>query len=148
MDAKERTQDGGCHYIEQEIKVVQETRELTERSVATFLDAFYTKVRRDPDLAPIFDAAIPSEEWPAHLQTIRDFWSSVLFKTGRYKGNPFGAHVGKGIRPEHFERWLTLFGETAAASFEPPATAALIDKACQIAASLKAGLYFRPELPS
>jgi hemoglobin len=121
------------------------TEELTEGSLAAVVDAFYRKVRRDPDLAPVFEAAIPDEAWPVHLQIIQDFWSSVLFRTGRYRRNAFRAHLGKGIRPEHFERWLSLFDETAAEVLSPDAAATLTDKARQIAASLQAGLYFRPE---
>jgi hemoglobin len=119
--------------------------EITEDTLAAVIEAFYRKVRRDPDLAPVFEAAIPDEAWPIHLEIIRGFWSSVLLKTGRYKGNPLRAHLGKGIRPEHFERWLALFDATAAEVLSPAAAAILTDKARQIAASLQAGLYFRPE---
>lgn len=120
-------------------------RELTEESLAGFLDAFYAKVRRDPELAPVFAAAIAEEAWGAHLAKIRDFWSSVLFKTGRYRGNPFAAHLGKSIRPEHFTRWLALFDETAVALFEPIPAAALSERAHRIGDSLQYGLFFRPD---
>lgn len=117
---------------------------LEDASLEPFLAAFYAKVRRDPDLGPVFAAAIADEAWPAHLATIRDFWSSVLFRTGRYKGNPFGAHVEKGIRPEHFMRWLSLFSETAREFFVPEDALVLEERADRIAESLKSGLYFRP----
>lgn len=94
--------------------------ELTEAALAVFLDAFYAKVRQDPLIGPVFAEKIPDEAWPRHLATIRDFWSSVLLKTGRYKGNPFGRHLGiAGIAPPHFARWLGLFEETAAEVFTP-----------------------------
>jgi hemoglobin len=118
---------------------------LTEGTLSAFLDAFYAKVRRDRELAPVFSAAIRDEEWPAHLRAIEDFWSTVLFKTGRYKGNPFGAHVDKGIRQDHFARWLALFEETAGERFAAADAAALVERAQRIARSLEAGLYFRPE---
>lgn len=118
---------------------------LTEPALEPFLAAFYAKVRRDPELGPIFAAAIPNDAWPEHLSVIKDFWSSVLFKTGKYKGNPFAAHLGRGIRPEHFGRWLALFGETARERFPPGDAALLIERAEQIAQSLKAGLFFRPD---
>lgn len=119
-------------------------QELNDSALEPFLAAFYAKVRRDPDLGPVFAAAIPDTAWPAHLATIRDFWSSVLFRTGRYKGNPFGAHVEKGIRPDHFVRWLGLFSETAREFFVPQDALILEERADRIAESLKSGLYFRP----
>lgn len=118
-------------------------REPTPESLRPFLEAFYSKVRRDPEIGPVFAAAIAEDAWPAHLATIHAFWSSVLFKTGRYKGNPFAAHVGKSILPSHFVRWLALFDETAAESFEPEIADALSERAHLIGESLQAGLFFR-----
>ena len=121
--------------------------ELTEAALAAFLDAFYARVRRDPLIGPVFAARIADEAWPRHLATIRDFWSSVLLKTGRYKGNPFGRHLGiEGIDPVHFARWLGLFEETAREVFEPEIAGAIVERAHRIGDSLKAGLFFRPEL--
>ena len=121
--------------------------ELTEAALAAFLDAFYARVRRDPLIGPVFAAKIPYEAWPRHLATIRDFWSSVLLKTGRYKGNPFGRHLGiEGINPAHFARWLGLFEETAAEIFVPEIAGILVERAHRIGDSLKSGLFFRPEM--
>ncbi|GAA0266197.1 group III truncated hemoglobin [Methylorubrum aminovorans] len=121
--------------------------ELTEATLAAFLDAFYARVRRDSLIGPVFAERIPDEAWPRHLATIRDFWSSVLLKTGRYKGNPFGRHLGiEGIAPAHFARWLGLFEETAREVFEPAIAAEIVERAHRIGDSLKAGLFFRPEM--
>ena len=121
--------------------------ELTEAALAVFLDAFYAKVRQDPLIGPVFAEKIPDEAWPRHLATIRDFWSSVLLKTGRYKGNPFRRHLGiAGIAPPHFARWLGLFEETAAEVFTPASAAEIVEQAHRIGDSLKAGLFFRPEM--
>ncbi|MHB2210790.1 group III truncated hemoglobin [Methylobacterium sp. CM6257] len=118
---------------------------LDEASLARFLDAFYARVRRDALIGPVFAAAIPDPDWPRHMATIQDFWSSVLFKTGRYKGNPFGKHLALGrLEPEHFARWLGLFEETASAHFPREVAIALIERAHRIGDSLKAGLFFRP----
>ncbi|MGE7418511.1 group III truncated hemoglobin [Methylobacterium tarhaniae] len=119
---------------------------LNDSSLAPFLAAFYGRVRSDPLIGPVFSDAIPDAEWPHHMVTIEAFWSSVLFKTGRYKGNPFGRHQALGIlRPEHFARWLDLFRETAAACFLPDDAATLQERAERIGASLQAGLFFRPD---
>ncbi|BCM86850.1 group III truncated hemoglobin [Methylobacterium indicum] len=119
---------------------------LHDDSLAPFLAAFYARVRTDPLIGPIFAAAIPEADWPRHMETIAAFWSSVLFRTGRYKGNPFGRHQALGVlRPEHFARWLDLFRDTAVAHFPPDEAALLQERAERIGASLEAGLFFRPE---
>ena len=42
-----------------------------------------------------------------------DFWLSVMFLTGRYKGNSMIAHVRlKMVRPERFERWPAPFQDS------------------------------------
>jgi hemoglobin len=121
---------------------------LDEAALAAFLDAFYARVRADPLIGPVFAAAIPDAAWPRHMATIRDFWSSVLLKTGRYKGNPFGRHQALGVlEPAHFARWLGLFEATAAERLAPETAAALVARAHRIGDSLKAGLFFRPDVP-
>jgi hemoglobin len=106
---------------------------------------YQAKVRRDPLLGPVFARAIADEAWPAHLAIIRDFWSSVLLKTGRYQRNPFSAHMRiEGRKPELFDRWLALFKETCDELLAPGPAEALYAKAILIANSLKAGLFFRP----
>jgi hemoglobin len=55
-----------------------------------------------------------------HLGVIRDFWSSVMLKTGRYQRNPFAIHLSiGGISPALFTRWLTLFEETCREHLAP-----------------------------
>jgi hypothetical protein len=86
---------------------------ISEEEILRLVDEFYAKVRVDPDLAPIFGRAIPGD-WAPHLATIRNFWSSVMRKSGRYQGNPVGVHLGiEGMEPRLFERWLELFNERA-----------------------------------
>lgn len=119
---------------------------LDEDSLSRFLDAFYALVRRDPLIGPVFGAAIAEEDWPRHMAAIRAFWSSVLLKSGRYKGNPFGKHQALGtLQPAHFARWLALFERTAVAHFTPEIAATLTERAHRIGDSLKAGLFFRAE---
>ena len=124
------------------------TTDLTEDDIAAVVDAFYAKVRADPLLGPVFGRDIADEDWPQHLAVIRDFWSSIMLKSGRYQRNPFSAHLRvKGIRPELFDRWLALFRETCDELLTPDSAEALYAKAVMIGDSLKAGLFFRPGAP-
>jgi len=116
---------------------------IDEDGIAELVLAFYARVRRDPLLGPVFHAAVGTTdaEWIAHLDRIAAFWSSVLLGTGRYQGRPMVAHAAlPGIGAAHFERWLSLFGETAAALFEPEPAGRLADTAARIGRSLQHGL--------
>ena len=75
------------------------------------VDAFYAKVRLDPEIGLIFSAVV--DDWPHHLTALKEFWSTVLLTTGRYKGDPVMRLFQLGLEPWHFERWLALFTETA-----------------------------------
>jgi hemoglobin len=115
---------------------------ITEKAIASLVDRFYAKVRRDPLIGPVFMAAI--SDWDAHLATLRDFWSSVILTSGRYKGNPMAVHLRHPIEPEFFDRWLALFGETADEVVGPETAGLFRAKAANIAESLKLALFFRP----
>jgi hemoglobin len=118
--------------------------QVTEPAVGLLVDRFYARVRKDPELGPIFDGAI--EDWEPHLATMRDFWSSIMLTSGRYHGNPVAAHRKlKGLTPQLFERWLALFAETCGELFGDSLAAIFIDKARRIAASLQLALFYRPE---
>jgi hemoglobin len=122
---------------------------LTEDHIASVVNGFYAKVRVDPALGPVFARAIPDEAWPEHLSIIRDFWSTVMLKSGRYQRNPFSAHQGvEGISPELFDRWLSLWSATCREFLSDVAADAMTGKAVLIADSLKAGLFLRPARPS
>lgn len=117
---------------------------LTDDDLRELVTRFYGRVRQDPQLGPIFEDAVA--DWDAHIETLTAFWSSIMLKSGRYKGNPFAAHTpfADRLTPEHFATWLDLWSESARELFPEPLAAALEAKAGRIAESLKAGLLFRP----
>lgn len=124
-----------------------QTGQLTEDSIGRLVEEFYAKVRVDPELGPVFARAIPGD-WGKHLATMRDFWSSVMLTTGRYKGNPVAVHRGvAGLESSMFDRWLALFEETCAELFEASIASVFRLKAARIAESLKLSLYYRPDRP-
>ncbi len=128
-------------------EIVTEAGPITESAIRILVDRFYEKIRADAELGPIFERAIPGD-WEPHLATMRNFWSSVMLTTGRYKGNPVAKHLQvKGIEPQLFERWLQLFAETCSEQFDPKVAQAFQAKAARIAESLKLALFYRPDRP-
>ena len=121
---------------------------VTEAMICDLVHAFYTDVRADPVLAPIFDREI-GDGWDAHLAKLFDFWSSVLLMTGRFKGSPMAAHAAlPDITPAHFATWLALFAQTAERLCPPDAAALFVAKSQMIAQSLQLGIAARRgELP-
>lgn len=118
---------------------------VTEDNLRELVTCFYGKVRRHPRLGPIFNAHV--EDWDAHVERLTLFWSSLMLTPGRYKGNPFAAHqkLSPGLNETLFDDWLKLFGEAAEERFSPEISTALRSKSERIAASLRAGLLFRPQ---
>lgn len=117
--------------------------EINEDALQELVTLFYARVREDAELGPVFNDAVA--DWPEHLDKLAAFWSSVMLTTGRYKGNPMIAHLKHKARmsPQLFQRWLTLWGQTAAELMTPDATAALEAKAARIAESLQLALFFK-----
>lgn len=118
---------------------------LTQVELREQVERFYEKVRADDALAPIFADHVV--DWPSHLDRLTDFWSSIMLTSGRYKGNPYAAHLpfSSRLNTALFERWLLLWSETARELFAEDVASRLEDKAGRIANSLVAGLLFRPE---
>ncbi len=85
---------------------------INEEYISTLVDTFYTKVRANPDLGPIFGSRI-GDQWEPHLAKMKIFWGSVMLRTGAYGGKPMQVHVGiKEAKPAHFQTWISLFEET------------------------------------
>ena len=116
---------------------------LSDEALEELVPAFYTRVRADAELGPIFNGAI--DDWPHHLDKLVAFWSSVMLTSGRYKGQPVPAHMKHKdrISPELFDRWLGLWKQTTDDLMAPEAASELPAKAARIAESLKLAMFFR-----
>jgi len=79
-------------------------------------------------------------DWEPHLQQMFAFWSSVMLKTGRYRGRPMEKHQRLPIDAEHFDRWLAIFEDTAREVCPPAAAARFAEMAQRIASSLELGI--------
>lgn len=112
---------------------------LQESDLAHLVDRFYEKVRADALLGPVFNVAV--HDWPGHKHLLTSFWSSVVLRTGTFRGNPMAAHRAlPGIRGEHFDRWLSLWRETTAQTLDPEGAALMQDFAERIGLNLRLGM--------
>jgi hemoglobin len=76
--------------------------------IKLLVDSFYNKVKSDALLGPVFSKV----DWPHHLPTMYNFWSSMLIGDQSYSGNPLQKHLGLTITKEHFKQWIALFTTT------------------------------------
>ncbi|MGL4287391.1 MAG: group III truncated hemoglobin [Phreatobacter sp.] len=112
-------------------------------AIRRLIERFYGKVRQDPALGPLFDAAV--HDWDAHVGILQAFWTRVMLGQGLYKGDPLGVHRRLPLKSDMFAIWLGLWRATTAELFEPEIAAQFDARAEKIAESLMAGLFFRPE---
>lgn len=126
---------------ERQQRLSMEIRERTgidESMIARLVRAFYTKVRADEVLAPVFNERVA--DWEPHLVRMGEFWSSVALMTGIYHGSPMEKHLPLPVDAQHFDRWLQLFREAARDVCPPAAAAHFIERAERIAQSLEMGI--------
>ena len=116
---------------------------ITEAEISNLVDRFYEKVQRDAVIGPIFNQTI--EDWPTHLALLKNFWSTVLLTTGRYKGDPMMTHLQLPLREKDFSRWLELFEETAVEVLPPPVATMITSKAHRIAGNFKLARAYAAE---
>ncbi len=117
--------------------------DITEEMIRTLVHGFYDRIQSHDTLGPIFGREI--QDWDEHLPKMCDFWSSVMLKTGRFKGKPMVAHMRlEGVSEQNFDEWLALWKQ-AADDFTTPGSAPFFyERAEMIAAGLKNGMFFDP----
>ncbi|OKL41203.1 group III truncated hemoglobin [Pontibacter flavimaris] len=104
----------------------------TEEDVKLLVDTFYDHVNQDGLLSPVFND-IAHTNWQHHLPVMYSFWSSLLFGSMAYKGQPFPKHLRLPIQQEHFRRWVVLFTQAIDELFEGPKAEEAKHKAKSIA---------------
>ncbi|MHB1278708.1 MAG: group III truncated hemoglobin [Bacteroidia bacterium] len=80
----------------------------SREDIIQMVDTFYTRVREDQLLGPIFTEVI-QDRWPEHLEKMYRFWETILLGSHTYNGRPFPPHAKLPIGAEHFGQWLSLF---------------------------------------
>lgn len=114
---------------------------ITRENVRELVDEFYRLVRADQQLGPIFQKAL-GDDWTPHLAKLAEFWSTIVLGTRSFHGNVYGTHMQlDGIEPQHFQRWLGLFQQTATRLFEPAQADQFITMARRVASSLQTGFF-------
>ena len=114
---------------------------LRDEDLHDVLTDFYARVAREPLLAPYFAPV----DMTAHMPRIVDFWSTLLFHTGRYSGNAFRPHLAMpGLTAAHFARWVATLDATVDARFAGPAAETMKDYAHRIAFSMQLRLGIAP----
>ncbi|WP_242929430.1 group III truncated hemoglobin [Pontibacter vulgaris] len=103
-----------------------------EADIKLLVDTFYDKVNADELLSPIFND-FAQIDWDHHLPVMYTFWSTVLFGSMAYKGQPFPKHMRLPIDPGHFARWIELFTATVDELFEGESATEAKQKATSIA---------------
>ena len=99
------------------------------------LNYFYADVRQHYGIGPIFTAKIT--DWPAHIETIADFWSGVTGGPANYTGAMPMKHVPLGLEENHFQAWLELWSRHCQIRLAPTEAAELIALAVTIAQRLR-----------
>ncbi|OBF81249.1 cyanoglobin [Mycobacterium sp. 852002-51163_SCH5372311] len=99
--------------------------DLVDRSdVEALLHRFYGRVFVDDVLAEPF-ADLRARGLDAHMPTMCDFWETVLFRAGRYRGSALVAHRSVHHRTplsgSHFVRWLGIWCDTVDEMYQGPA---------------------------
>jgi hemoglobin len=116
------------------------TTDITSRQdIQRLVDAFYTRIRADAVLGPIFDD-VAHVDWAVHLPKMYDFWESVLFGRPVFKGNPLAVHRALAtltpLTGSKFARWVSLFQQTVDELFAGPMAGIAKDRAARIAVTM------------
>jgi hemoglobin len=118
--------------------------DLHEAAIEPLLVAFYDEVARDPLLAPYF----ASLDMRAHIPRIADFWSTIVFHSGRYAGNAFRPHLEMpGLTAAHFARWVATLERTVDARVAGPKAELMKSLGHRIAYSMQVRLGITPFEP-
>jgi len=95
---------------------------LERENLIDLIKSFYSKVRDDEMLGPIFNPII--QDWDTHELHIASFWERNLFLSGDFQGNPLVKHQEVDtfhiniITMDHFGQWIFLWVETINESYE------------------------------
>lgn len=89
-------------------------------NIARFVELFYQRILKDPELAPIF-VDVARIDLAIHLPHIVDYWCKLLLGDRVYTRHTMqihrDLHAHHPLTPADFERWLALFTSTLQSNF-------------------------------
>lgn len=92
----------------------------SEADIKQLVDSFYQKVQKNEALNHVFNH-VAKIDWDHHLPKMYAFWSSIIFGSASYKGNPMEVHKNLHahfpLTKELFDDWLALFLENLDTQF-------------------------------
>jgi hemoglobin len=106
-----------------------------EAAIESCVEDFHVRAYGDPVLARLFGRGVTN--LPEHLRGVADFWCQVLLDSGSHPSSPYAAHVDLPLGPEHFDRWMSCFRESAERTLPKGLAAAAVAKAEQVIAELR-----------
>lgn len=111
--------------------------DLVDRAdVEALLRRFYNRALTDDVLIEPF-AELRSEGLDNHIPIMCDFWETVLFRAGRYRGSALTVHrvihQRTPLSSKHFVRWLTIWRATVDEMYRGPAAERAKVQAARIA---------------
>ena len=94
---------------------------LNREDLLKLLTLLYKKLLDDKSISYFF-TDIAKIDLPHHLDTLVNFWDSVLFQNDVYRKNAMQPHLilhqKSPLQKHHFQTWLTYFNETVDELFE------------------------------
>lgn len=121
--------------------VTHSVETLDRTAIAGLVRRFYTDVRSDALLGPVFEPHLRAH-WDGHLVRMTDFWCAAMKVQRGFRGHVYGKHMAlPGITPAHLGRWLWLWRRDSAALMEPAAAARLQRVAVGVARVMHLGWF-------
>jgi len=113
------------------------------QQIQRFVEAFYGKMLRDEQLAPIF-LEVAAVDLKHHLPLIRSYWEKLLLGEGDYRRHTMNihraVHAKRPLTANDFERWLSFFHCTVDENFSGPKAQRAKEVASHIAANMHKSL--------
>jgi len=95
----------------------------TRTDVHDLVIGFYRDIVFDELLEPVF-GEVAEVDWAEHLPKLVDYWCWILFGDPGFSGTVAASHrhlhEQQAIRPEHCDRWWTLWRDTIDARWAGP----------------------------
>jgi hemoglobin len=117
--------------------------DLRDEDLEPLLVDFYAIATIDPLIGSYFTGIDMSR----HMPRIVDFWSTMLFNSGRFSGSAFLPHARMpGLTAEHFQRWVEILESTVDSRFDGDNARLMKGLARRIAYGMQVRLGITPRL--